>query len=232
MAEHEHFKRVEPIGEAQGSKVVGPADTSDMDGPSKAKFDAALERADTSKIERRQDIASTENVSLEAKKASLLDLATKATSEGSKITPTPKTLSDQAADLRSQLQRPRAVLLDAGNVPFDAKTTTTLSGHIEHMDRALRDATKLATGVETGTQISPEKPPAIRFLSYLTESDKHLSNLVTEINAMEASRSKLTPAKMLALQIKLGFVQQELEFFTSVLNKGLEATKTIMNVQI
>jgi hypothetical protein len=161
-----------------------------------------------------------------------LDFATKATSEGSKITPTPKTLSDQAANLKNQLQRPRAVLLDASNVSFDAKTTTTLSGHIEHMDRSLRDASKLATGVETGSQIPTDKPPAVRFLSFLTDSDKNLSNLVSEINTMEMSKDKITASKMLALQVKLGFVQQELEFFTTVLNKALESTKTIMNVQI
>jgi hypothetical protein len=232
MAEHEHYKKVEPIGEAERPKTVDPSEASDTEGPSKAKFDAALEKADTSRIERRQDIASIEGSSLEAKKASLLDLATKATSEASKVTPTQKTLSDQATTLKNQLQRPRAVLLDAGNVPFDAKTTTTLSGHIEHMDRALRDATKLTSGVETGSQVSTDKPAAVRFLNYLTESDKNLTNFVNEINAMEASKDKLTPAKMLACQIKLGFVQQELEFFTTVLNKALESTKTIMNVQI
>jgi hypothetical protein len=37
---------------------------------------------------------------------------------------------------------------------------------------------------------------------------------------------------MLAMQVKVGFVQQEMEFFTGMLNKALESTKTLMNVQV
>jgi len=43
---------------------------------------------------------------------------------------------------------------------------------------------------------------------------------------------KLTAGRLLAVQVKLSFVQQELEFFTNVLNKALESTKTIMNIQV
>lgn len=232
MPGHEEYKRVEPIGEAEGPSKLAPTDTSETDAPAKAKFDAALEKADTSRVERRVDIASAEATVNETKKQSLLDLATKATSEGTKVTPTTKTLSDQAANLKNQLQRPRAILLDAGNIPIDSKSAATLSNHLEHIDRSLRDATKLATGVEVGTVPQQNKSPAVRFLSYLTESDKQLSNFVSEMQAMELSKDKLTPAKLLACQVKLGFIQQELEFFTTVLNKALESTKTIMNVQI
>jgi len=232
MSGHEKFERIEPIGETEGSKKLAPSDMSGAEDPSKAKFEAALEKADPSRVEVRRSIASVENSTIEAKKASLLDLATQATSEGSKVTPTPKSLSEQAGHLQSQLRRPRAVLLESGTLPLDAKTVTTLSGHIEHVERSLREASKIATGVEVGGKVPTEQSPGVRFLSYVTESEKHLSNMVAEIEAMELSKDKLTPAKLLAIQVKLGFVQQELEFFTTVLNKALESTKTIMNVQI
>jgi hypothetical protein len=37
---------------------------------------------------------------------------------------------------------------------------------------------------------------------------------------------------MLRIQLKVGYITQEVEFFTAVLNKALESTKTIMNVQV
>ena len=43
---------------------------------------------------------------------------------------------------------------------------------------------------------------------------------------------QITPANMLAIQMKMGYVQQQIELFTSLLNKALESTKTIMNVQV
>ena len=227
------YKRVEPIGEAEGPTKLKLSDTTESDASAKAKFEAAVEKADTSKVERRVDIASEPAVN-ETKKQSLLDLATKATNVPQKVAPTPKMLSDQATSLKNQIARPRAVLLEAADAPLDGQSIATLSSHLEHINRSLRDVTKLTTGVdvETAPSITAEKSPAIRFLSYLTESDKQLSNLVTEIDAMQNSKTQLTPAKLLAVQIKLGFVQQELEFFTTVLNKALESTKTIMNVQI
>jgi len=44
--------------------------------------------------------------------------------------------------------------------------------------------------------------------------------------------NQLSPATMLLIQIKVGYIQQEIELFTSMLNKALESTKTIMNVQV
>jgi hypothetical protein len=49
---------------------------------------------------------------------------------------------------------------------------------------------------------------------------------------MSDNGKQFTAADMLAMQIKVGYVQQEIEFFTSLLNKALESTKTIMNVQV
>ena len=104
--------------------------------------------------------------------------------------------------------------------------------HLEHMDRALRDVSKMVTGVEAGTLVDQEKPPLVRFLKYLTESDKRLSTAVDEISALDKSKEKLTPQQLMSVQIKLNFIQQELEFFSNALGKGLDALKTIMNVQI
>jgi hypothetical protein len=238
MPAHEEYKRIEPISGSEPSKKPLSAEAAEGEGPSKVKFDDAVARADPSKVERRDIAAAQEPVVAEAKKPSLMEVATKVSTEPLKVTPTPKQLADQAADLRRQMERPRAVLLDAIEKQpavvqnLSPTDINTLSGHIEHMDRALRDVSQLTTGVEVGSIVPKEKTPAVRFLSYLTESDKKLGSFVDEINTLQTSQQKLTPATLFAVQNKLGFIQTEMEFFTATLNKALESTKTLMNVQI
>ncbi len=238
MPSHEEFKRIEPISGSEPSKIQIHTEGSEGEGPSKVKFDDAIARADPSKVERRDIAAAQEPVISEAKKPSIMEIATKVSTDLPKVTPTPKQLADQAADLRRQMERPRAVLLDemethpavVANLPSDA--ISTLSGHIEHIDRGLRDASSLTTGVEIGSAVSHEKTPAVRFLSFLTESDKKLGHFVDELKSIQVGQQRLTPENLFAVQVKLGFIQTELEFFTATLNKALESTKTLMNVQI
>ena len=96
----------------------------------------------------------------------------------------------------------------------------------------------MTTGVEVGSSLvsgataAGEKSPAVRFLSFLTESDRKLGHFVDELNSLQLGGQKLTPDKLFAVQVKLSFIQTEVEFFTATLNKALESTKTLMNVQI
>ncbi len=236
MPSHEEYKRIEPISGSEGSRASLPAESGE--GPSKVKFEEAVARADPSKIERRDIPAAQEPVSAEAKKPSLMEIATQVKAEPPKVTPTPKQLADQAADLRRQLERPRAVLLDEMErhptvvENLNPTDVTSISGHLEHIDRGLRDVTSLTTGVEIGSLIPQERSPAVRFLSFLTESDKKLGSFVDEIKGLKMGEQRLSPETLLAVQVKLGFIQTELEFFTATLNKALESTKTLMNIQI
>jgi hypothetical protein len=200
------------------------------------KFDEAVRNADPSRIERRDIPAGIEPTTSEAvKRQSLIELAGSAPGgPPPQVTPTPKALEGQAADLRKQMERPRAVLLNTSTtVALPPGDVAKLSGHLEHVDRGLRDISRMTTGVEVGSAALPtEKSPAVRFLSLLTESDKHLGNFVNEIKGLKIGQQRLSPETLFAVQIKLNFVQQELEFFTTTLSKALESTKTIMNVQI
>lgn len=241
MSSHEEYKKVEPISGSEPKKVqLQPSESSEGEGPSKVKFEEAVARADPSKVERRDIAAAQESVVAEAKKPSLMEIATQVPAEPTKVTPTPKQLAAQASDLRRQIERPRAVLIDeiesrpavVEKLNNSNDYVSALSGHIEHMDRELRDVSQFTTGVEVGSSIQQEKSPAVRFLSYLTESDRKLGNFADEINSLQLGDQKLSPQTLFAIQIKLGFIQTELEFFTATLNKALESTKTLMNVQI
>jgi hypothetical protein len=243
-SEHEAYKRVEPISGSETRKVdLSPSGGAGEEGPSKVKFDEAVAHADPSKVQVREVSLPPEPAVTEAKKPSLMEVATKVTQQPTQVTPTPKDLGAQASDLRRQIERPRAVLIAemqqnptvVENIgvyaPDDVAKAT---GHMEHIDRGLRDVSQMTTSVEVGTSLPPvdEKSPAVRFLSFLTESDKKLGGFVDEINSLKLGEGRLSPETLFAVQIKLGFVQTELEFFTATLNKALESTKTIFNIQI
>ena len=241
MSTREPYKKVEPISGSETRKVEIGQGAGDG-GPSKVKFDEAVARADPSKVQRRTTPTPTEPAVSEVSKPSLMEMATKVTQQPTQVTPTPEYLGAQSSDLREQIRRPRAVLIaEMENNPQVIQNLAThapeslaaATGHMEHIDRGLRDISKLTTGVEVGSLIpTGEKSPAVRFLSFLTESDKKLGNFVDEINNLKLGQRKLSPETLLAVQVKLGFVQTELEFFTATLNKALESTKTIMNIQI
>lgn len=90
------------------------------------------------------------------------------------------------------------------------------------------------TGAEYAPPPGPEKSQNVinRFLGLLTDSQDKLEKLTADIKSVDNGKQPFSPATMLVLQMKVGQMQQEIEFFTTVLNKALESTKTIMNVQV
>jgi len=232
--EHE---KIEPISAVEKSgRGSGPDAT---EGIQKSRFDAALEKADVSKVERREvapQPAPIEPAQTQAAKETLMDLAKKTSQEVPKVAPTQSDLSTQATRLRQRMQTVETGISRIQNENISLPTTEVkkMNTFIEHIDQGLRDVTKLTKGVEIGAMkaIDTTKPPLVRFLSYLTESDKKLNTFLDEIGGLKIGEQKLSPDVLMAVQIKLGFISQELEFFTATLNKALESTKTVMNVQI
>lgn len=108
-----------------------------------------------------------------------------------------------------------------------------LKNKLTHIDENLKIALS-AAGVENVPPLSAATTnnPIDRFLGFLTHGQAQLQTIAKEVETMHLNKNNLNAASMLAVQIKIGFVQQELEFFSSVLNKALESTKTIMNVQV
>jgi len=108
-----------------------------------------------------------------------------------------------------------------------------LQNKLTHINENLRIALS-AAGVENVPPPSPVSAnnPIDRFLGFLTDGQSQLNSIAQEVQTLNLNKNNLNAASMLAVQIKVGFIQQELEFFSSVLNKALESTKTIMNVQV
>ncbi len=81
------------------------------------------------------------------------------------------------------------------------------------------------------TTTSGLKQSVKHFANLLTQSQGQLETLGEELTAMSRSGIELSPVNMLAIQVKLGSIQQQLELFANMLNKSLEMIKTVMNVQ-
>lgn len=145
---------------------------------------------------------------------------------------TPDTLVKQAQDVIAQIEDVKTKLATPG-VELQPSVQHLLKNKLSHIDENLRIALN-----RTGSEyIAPSAPatssnPIERFLGFLTHGQFQLQKIAEEVNYMHLNKVEMSPASMLAIQIKVGYVTQEIEFFTAILNKALESTKTIMNVQV
>lgn len=129
--------------------------------------------------------------------------------------------------------------LDSPNVHIKSSTQQLLHNKLEHIDDSLRVALSRA-GVEYSPPVSETKQyippkgtgPIERFLGFLTDGQFKLESLSSELQVMSMSGQQLSPVNMLAVQVKVNQMQQELELFSALLSKGLESIKTIMNIQV
>ncbi len=129
-------------------------------------------------------------------------------------------------EIKGTLKAPDAQVKDSLVPLLDSKLT--------HIDENL-NAALARTGSEytpAAAPIAPSQNPITRFLGFLTDGQYKLQTIAMDVERMHLNKEDINPATMLAIQIKVGYITQELEFFTGLLNKALESTKTIMNVQV
>jgi hypothetical protein len=129
------------------------------------------------------------------------------------------------AELKEKLKSP--------NLEIKSSVQEVLSNKLSHIDDNLKIALS-RSGIEyTPPPVGNKSQSSIdRFLGLLTDSQDKLNSLSSDISRMDSQGIQLTPGSMLVLQMKVGVMQQEIEFFSALLNKALESTKTIMNVQV
>lgn len=145
----------------------------------------------------------------------------------------PENIKSQAKNVISQIDQVKTQLSQV-NTEIKPSYQTLLKNRLTHIDESLKIALNKA-----GVEYSPppvasagENKNAIhKFLGFLTNSQNQLENLNVAVDQFNVT-GQITPANMLAIQMKMSYVQQQIELFTSLLNKALESTKTIMNVQV
>jgi len=144
----------------------------------------------------------------------------------------PEGVKAQAKNVIAQIENLKTQLSQA-KTEIKPSYQTLLRNRLSHIDDNLKIALNKA-GVEytPPTTAIEGKTPIHNFINYLSNSQHQLETLNISIDRFNGDGGKLTPANMLAIQMKMGYVQQQIELFTSLLNKALESTKTIMNVQV
>lgn len=138
-----------------------------------------------------------------------------------------------ADDIVDKMHTIKTQLSSATDAHLPSSTRRLLTNRLGHIDENLKIALNKA-GVEyvPPPSAAEKATPIERFLGMLTNGQNQLESLTGQVQQMQMNGKELSPANMLLIQIKVGSVQQEIEFFTSMLNKGLESTKTLMNVQV
>lgn len=127
--------------------------------------------------------------------------------------------------------------LETAQVEIKRPVRKLMQDKLNHIDDSIRVAlSKSGTEVTeptAATQTGDNSFSPIRnFIDHLTHAQYQLENLGTYLESMAADKRELAPANMLAIQIKVTHIQQEVEFFSNLLNKSLESTKALMNVQV
>lgn len=141
-------------------------------------------------------------------------------------------LVSQAKDAVTQIDELRTQL---------AQPELQIRGSVQHLLKTklsdINDNLKLAFA-KAGLDYAPPDQkraganPVRRFLDLLSHGQSQLETLGGHVAGLSARKEEVSPADLLALQLKVSHIQQELEFFTNLLNKSLEAVKTLLNTQV
>lgn len=199
--------------------------------PNKQRFDNLMQ------VEKPQEQLTQNKLDPSTKRNSLFDEARVMSSQSQpRVTPTELIAQTEQAinrmeDIKSKLQTPGLEIKDSVNNLLQNKLT-----HIDDNIRIALNKTGLegTSGVPTTLTLTPppSQNPIMRFLGFMTDGQYQMKRLALQVENWHLNGVDINPAAMLSVQIKVNYITQELEFFSSLLNKALESTKTIMNVQI
>lgn len=224
MAAHEEIESISKVTLDSPSAVKGPSQIVERVAPNKEHFDRAL--GFETKLQAMQSPAEA--------KASLLDEIRTLNRNVEQVhKANPEHLAQKAKDLVAQIDEIKSKL-ETPNLKIKGSVQRILRNKLDHIDESLKTALDKA-----GIEVKPlEKielsvnTPIERFLGMLTNGQEQLKTLGTEVQNYHLNGKDLSPATMLTVQIKVGQIQQEIELFSSLLNKALESVKTIMNIQV
>jgi hypothetical protein len=221
----EKVKKVEKA--AKPATPIDDAEELKRLSPNKERFDNLMESSKSEKVATQS--------SDPTKKTTVFDEAAQLSSktDNLKVTPTELIAQTEAAlykidDIKSKLETP--------GLEFKDSVKPVLADKLTHINDNIRIALTKA-GVEISetpavTAAPPAENAVLRFLGLLTDGQYKLQTLAAQVDQWHLNKTDINPASMLAVQIKVNYITQELEFFSSLLNKALESTKTIMNVQV
>lgn len=228
MAQEEKISKIEEISDSlETKKPELEIEGTQRVAPSKEHFDALMSLDQ----QRSPSVVKTDA----AGNGSLMDEIRSINHKVDAVSrASPQQLIAQAHEVITQIEEVKAKLATP-NLDLKNSVQGLLKNKLSHIDESLKVALNRAGMEYTPQAIGPKSSltnPIERFIGFLTHGQYQLQKLANDVEMMHLNKADLTPASMLAIQLKVGYIQQELEFFSNMLNKALESTKTIMNVQI
>ncbi|MCB1149696.1 MAG: hypothetical protein KDK48_05970 [Chlamydiia bacterium] len=220
-------EEIEKIGKVQSATEKSKVDEvssrfTSPNQPVEGKFDAMMDQQEGKTLGIENDMAkpTVEDIARDLKPGGIAhsaqDLVAQSQEAVSKI-----------EAIKGELQTP--------DLEIKKPVAKLMRNKLEHIDDNLRVALSKAGAEVDPTQAAASSGlinPAGNFLDRLTHAQYQLENLGKYLEALTNADKELSPANLLAIQVKVNHVQQELEFFTNMLNKSLESTKALMNVQV
>lgn len=227
MATIEKIDKVKKVTKAATKPVQNIAAEEQLKrlGPNKEQFDKLM-------VDQTKKVATDEKIEPARKRSPIEELRemNSSSAKPTRVTPVELVAQTQEAinkmeDIKGRLKTP--------DIAVKESLTPILDNKLEHVNENIQAALS-KTGAEYSPPpvTAPTENPVYRFLGFLTDGQYKLQTLAMEVEKMHLKREDLNPAALLTIQIKVGYITQELEFFSSLLNKALESTKTIMNVQV
>ncbi len=230
MAEYDKVEKVESVrSKRKAQEVAKPEDYAARAQPNKEHFESLLNAQKTT-------VQRNEVTEKELKKTQLMEQVREV---GGRVDTlkrlTPEEIVAQTKDVISEVDKIKKKL-QTPDLRISPADQALMESKLSHIDDKLRVAVEKTGGEYTTLEVrearSSFQNPIERFLGFLENGESQLQNIGNQVYKISQNRGTLSPADLLLVQVKVGFVQQQLEFFTSLLNKSLESTKTLLNVQV
>jgi len=220
MPIEDKIEKIRKISGSEAQKIVSE--------PNRDYFEALMQQKS---VRVDNEDASAAQVAKETQK-SLFDEVRELNTKGIQR-PSPAEVAEQAESVVAQIDVLKS-RLEAPGTEIQTSAQNQLRNKLNHIDESLRMALEKTGGEFKVPDVANDtsKNPVERFLGMLTHAQSQLQTLASDVRTIAQDNGSFNPANMLLIQLKVGFVAQEMELFTSMLNKGLESTKAIMNVQI
>lgn len=222
----ENLEKTPTFDEENVSSQQSGSSTDQQHSQKKREQQEEIEAVSGPSEKRRQAVQGQTNA--------LMDEVSKLNSEAGNLKAQgPEAIKKQAQETISKLEEIKTRLSDA-KADIKPAYHTILKNRLSHID----DSIKIALN-KAGLEYSPADAAKIgsgdnlirKFINMVGSSQRQIEHLSTNIDALSGSKA-ITPAVMLSIQMKMNFVTQQVELFSNILNKALESTKTIMNVQV
>jgi len=230
MPTDDKIEKIEKIDKlSKNSQLDKVAEDPIRQAPDKERFDKIIETQSNTSVAKIDPLDKTDPT-----RVSLIDEVRDLNAKVNKVSQvTPKDLVAQADGLVNQIETIKQKLASP-DLSIHSSTQVLLQNKLSHIDENLRTAL-----AKSGIEYKPSADlhnkainPIERFLGFLSNGQAQLASMSQEISAMGLNKESISPANMLRVQMKMGYISQELQFFSAVLNKALDSTKTIMNIQV